>query len=115
MTYRYPGAHAITPQNKGRFPGFDVLDQVDVWDDVTAGIVLDRLAPPNDLAFFTVAERAVAEPLLDLLLAQDAEPRVPVLALDRHPARHRRNGRLALRRPARGRPGLAGHPRLSGP
>ncbi len=81
MTYRYPGAHAITPQNKGRFPGFDVLDQVDVWDDVTAGVVLDRLAPPNDLAFFTARERAVAEPLLDLLLAQDAEPRVPVLAL----------------------------------
>ena len=38
-------------------------------------------APPDDLGFFTQAERAVAEPLLDLLLAQDGEPRVPVLAL----------------------------------
>src|SRR3954453_4058907 len=81
MTYRYPGAHAITPQGKGRFPGFDVLDQVETWDDVTAGTVLSRLAPPNDLSFFTIAERAVADPLLDLLLAQDAEPRIPVLAL----------------------------------
>ena len=52
-----------------------------VWDDVTAGVVLARLAPPNDLGFFTQHERAVAEPLLDLLLAQDSEPRVPVLAL----------------------------------
>ena len=52
-----------------------------MWDDVTAGVVLARLAPPNDLGFFTQDERAVAEPLLDLLLAQDTEPRVPVLAL----------------------------------
>jgi hypothetical protein len=33
------------------------------------------------LAFFTPREVGVAAPLLDLLLAQDAEPRVPVLAL----------------------------------
>ncbi len=81
MTYRSPDQRAVTPQGRGRFPGFDVLSQVGVWDDVTAGTVLARLGPPNDLAFFTVAERAVAEPLLDLLLAQDGEPRVPVLAL----------------------------------
>jgi len=81
VTYRYPGAHAITPQGKGRFPGFDVLDEVDTWDNVTAGAVLGRLATPNDLSFFTITERAVADPLLDLLLAQDTEPRVPVLAL----------------------------------
>ncbi|SDO36654.1 Gluconate 2-dehydrogenase subunit 3 [Nakamurella panacisegetis] len=81
MTYRSRDGRGLTPQGRGRFPGFDVLDQVDVWDDVTAGVVLARLAPPNDLAFFTVAERATAEPLLDLLLAQDREPRIPVLAL----------------------------------
>jgi len=81
MPYRSPGQRAITPQNKGRFPGFDVLDQVDAWDDVTAGVMLRRLAPPGALAFFTPQEVGIAGPLLDLLLAQDGEPRVPVLAL----------------------------------
>jgi hypothetical protein len=81
MPYRSPRQRAITPQHKGRFPGFDVLDQVDAWDDVTAGVVLRRLALPGELAFFSPAEVGIAGPLLDLLLAQDADPRVPVLAL----------------------------------
>ncbi len=81
MPYRSPDDHARTPQGRGRFPGFDVLDEVDVWDDVTAGVVLGRLALPGDLAYFTPHEAGIAGPLLDLLLAQDGEPRVPVLAL----------------------------------
>ncbi|MBI4901206.1 MAG: gluconate 2-dehydrogenase subunit 3 family protein [Actinobacteria bacterium] len=81
MTYRSEDQRAVTPQDRGRFPGFDVLDSVDVWDQVTAGVVLDRLALPGSLAFFTEGEASVAGPLLDLLLAQDREPRVPVLAL----------------------------------
>ena len=36
---------------------------------------------PVSFAFFTPAEVAIAAPLLDLLLAQDGEPRVPVLGL----------------------------------
>ena len=62
MTFRPPTQHAVTPQGRGRFAGFDVLDQSRVWDDVTAGVVLARLAPPNDLGFFTQDERAIAEP-----------------------------------------------------
>jgi hypothetical protein len=81
MPYRPPGRHAVTPQGTGRFPGFDVLDSVDVWDDVTAGAVLERLSHPTGLSFFTPTEVAVARPLLDLLLGQDGEPRVPVLEL----------------------------------
>lgn len=81
MPYRSPSQHAITPQRRGRYPGFDVLDNVDAWDAVTAGVVLGRLAPPGESAFFAPAEVAVAGPLLDLLLAQDTDPRVPVLAL----------------------------------
>lgn len=81
MPFRSRGRHAVTPQHRGRYPGFDVLDSVDVWDDVTAGVVLGRLALPGAPAFFTPDEVAVAAPLLDLLLAQDADPRVPVLAL----------------------------------
>jgi hypothetical protein len=81
MPYRSPDRRAITPQGRGRYPGFDVLAQVDRWDDVTAGAVLTRLSHPTGLSFFTVTEVAVAAPLLDLLLAQDGEPRVPVLEL----------------------------------
>jgi hypothetical protein len=81
MPFRAPDQRAVTPQSRGRFPGFDVLDSVDAWDDVTAGVVLARLSHPSGLSFFTPAEVAVARPLLDLLLAQDGEPRVPVLEL----------------------------------
>jgi hypothetical protein len=81
MPYRSPNQRAVTPQRKGRFPGYDVLDEVHRWDDVTAGVVLARLAPVADLSFFTMAENAIATPLCDLLLGQDGEPKVPVVAL----------------------------------
>ena len=48
MPFRPKTQRAITPQGRGRFPGFDVLDQAHVWDDVTAGVVLARLTLPND-------------------------------------------------------------------
>ncbi|MEZ0357298.1 gluconate 2-dehydrogenase subunit 3 family protein [Mycobacterium sp. SA01] len=84
MPIRPSHPRAITPQNRGRFPGFDVLALADQWDEVTAGVVLARLALPKALAFFTPQEVAVAAPMLDLLLAQDDDPRVPVLALIDH-------------------------------
>src|SRR5581483_6245164 len=67
MPYRSRNEHAVTPQGKGRFPGFDVLDSVEKWDDVTAGAILSRLALPGELAFFTPHDVGVAGPLLDLL------------------------------------------------
>lgn len=81
MPYRSFGQRAVTPQHRGRFPGFDVLDSVDAWDDVTAGAVLARLALPGELAFFSPREVSIAAPMLDLLLEQDGDPRVPVLAM----------------------------------
>jgi hypothetical protein len=81
MAFRSPDRHAVTPQHKGRFPGFDVLDEVDRWDEVTAGVVLARLSLTTELSFFTMAETAIASPLVDLLLAQDADPKIPVLAM----------------------------------
>jgi hypothetical protein len=64
-----------------RFPGFDVLAQTDHWDLVTAGVVLARVGPPPPIRFFTPQEEAIARPLLDLLLDQRDEPRVPVLEM----------------------------------
>jgi hypothetical protein len=81
MPYRSPSHRAVTPQHKRRFPGFDVLDQVDAWDDVTAGAILARLDHPSELAFFTPREVGVASAVLDLLLDQHSDPRVPVLAM----------------------------------
>ncbi len=81
MPFRTKGHHGVTPQGRGRFAGFDVLARADQWDQVTAGAVLSRLALPAGLAYFTPAEVGVAKPMLDLLLAQDGEPRVPVLAM----------------------------------
>lgn len=69
-----------TPGGQGdRFPGFDVLGEAGTWDAVTAGVVLSRLAPPPPLRFFGVREEAVGRALVDQLLDQRDEPRVPVL------------------------------------
>jgi hypothetical protein len=69
-----------TPGGEGdRFPGYNVLSEVDTWDAVTAGVVLARLGPPPPLRFFGLDEEAIARPLLDQLLDQRSEPRVPVL------------------------------------
>jgi hypothetical protein len=74
--------NGVTPGGRQpRFPGFDVLDQVHLWDPVTAGVVLARLGPPPPIRFFTPDEEAIARPLLDLLLDQRDEPRVPVLEM----------------------------------
>ena len=81
MPFRAPSRRGVTPGGQGRFPGFDVLDEVDRWDDVTAGMVLSRLDPPADYSFFTPEEQATAGALFDLLLAQHDEPKVPVLKL----------------------------------
>ena len=81
MPFIAPSARGVTPGGRGRFPGFDVLDEVDRWDEVTAGVVLARLDPQPELTFFTPTEGATAGALCDQLLGQDAEPKVPVLLL----------------------------------
>lgn len=70
-----------TPGGQGRFDGYDVLGQVPIWDEVTAGVVLRRLGPPEPMRFFTPGEEAVAAALFDHLLGQWDEPKVPVLAM----------------------------------
>jgi hypothetical protein len=60
---------------------FDVLTQRRHWDEVTAGVVLERLSATTQLGFFTDVEVSVARPLLDLLIGQEDERLVPVLEL----------------------------------
>ncbi len=70
-----------TPGGQGRFDGYDVLGQVSTWDEVTAGVVLRRLGPPEPMRFFTPVEESVAGALFDHLLGQWDVPKVPVLAM----------------------------------
>ncbi len=67
-----------TPQMIGRYPDFDVLDAADTWDEATKKTVLARLDPPGPLRFFTADEEPTLRAFCDVVLAQDAEPRVPV-------------------------------------
>jgi len=76
-----PVSTGTTPGGRGRFEGFDVLDQVRTWDDETRAVVLARLGPPPAPTFFDPEEEACARALLDRLLAQEQEPRVPVFEM----------------------------------
>ena len=69
----------ITPQLHGRYPDFDVLEQADHWDEVTRRAVLRRVGEPPRIRFFSPAEAATLAAFCDCVLAQDYEPRVPVL------------------------------------
>ncbi len=64
-----------------RFPGYDVLARSDKWDPITTSVVLGRLASPATAKFFDAAEEPIVRALLDRLLAQDEEPRVPAFEM----------------------------------
>jgi hypothetical protein len=70
-----------TPQLHGRYPEYDVLAQAGHWDRVTRDVVLARLRRPSALRFFDQREAVTLGAFCDVVLAQDAEPRVPVLAM----------------------------------
>jgi len=69
-----------TPQLRGRYPGFDVLAQVEHWDEATRRVVLDRLEKVPPFRFFDERERTVLKSFCDVVTDQHEEPRIPVLA-----------------------------------
>jgi hypothetical protein len=70
----------ITPGSvEPRFPGYDVLGQTKTWDERTRTVVLGRLSPTDRLHFFSASEEPTVRALCDRLLAQDDEPRIPVV------------------------------------
>jgi Gluconate 2-dehydrogenase subunit 3 len=69
----------ITPQMHGRYPEYDVLEQTDHWDEVTRKEVLRRVEQVPPLRFFSIREATTLSALCDLLTAQDAEPRIPLI------------------------------------
>ena len=64
-----------------RFPGFDVLAQAHTWDSVTTGVVLSRLTPVQPVGFFSPEEEPTARALVDRLLGQEDDPKIPVLEM----------------------------------
>src|SRR3954447_5197642 len=78
---RVPQRHGVAPQGRGRYPGHDVLAGAQHWDPVTRELVLSRVRDVPELRHFNAEEAAVLRPFLDVALAQDGEPRVPVLEM----------------------------------
>ncbi|HEY0417402.1 MAG TPA: gluconate 2-dehydrogenase subunit 3 family protein [Gaiellaceae bacterium] len=68
------------PQMAGRYPDYDVLEQTGHWDAVTRRVVLDRVENVPSITFFDEREAATLGAFCDIVLAQDDEPRIPVLA-----------------------------------
>jgi hypothetical protein len=70
-----------TPQMIGRYPDFDVLTQARHWDEATRKVVLDRVENVPPIRFFTGDEVPTLRAFCDTVLAQDSEPRIPVLEM----------------------------------
>jgi gluconate 2-dehydrogenase subunit 3-like protein len=70
-----------TPQQRGRYPDFDVLAQARHWDQATREAVLARVQSPPPIRFFSSAEERTLRAFCDVAMAQDREPRVPVLEM----------------------------------
>jgi hypothetical protein len=67
------------PGGRSRFPDYNVLDEVRHWDDKTREVVLQRVESVPPFQFFTADEQRVLQPFVDVVMAQDDEPRIPVL------------------------------------
>jgi Gluconate 2-dehydrogenase subunit 3 len=79
--YRLPRQRrGQTPQMHGRYPDYDVLDEADQWDDLTRRVVLNRVNRVPSRRFFTEAEWGALAAFCDVVLAQDSDPRIPVVA-----------------------------------
>lgn len=70
-----------TPQMHGRYPDFDVMADRTHWDHVTREMLERRIAEPPACRFFDEQEQRTIGALFDEILAQDREPRVPVLQM----------------------------------
>jgi len=70
-----------TPQMYGRYPDYDVLEHAQHWDEVTRSVVLRRAREVPPIRVFDAREQRTLRAFCDLVTAQDAEPRIPVLEM----------------------------------
>jgi hypothetical protein len=73
--------NGVTPQMHGRYPDFNVLDEAERWDEATRRVVMERVENVPPRRFFTHAEARTLGVFCDAVLAQDAEPKIPVLEM----------------------------------
>lgn len=71
----------VTPQSHGRFPDFNVLAHRKHWDPVTRELLEQRVETVPPMRFFDEGEQRTLGAFLDVVLAQDVEPKIPVLAM----------------------------------
>jgi hypothetical protein len=69
------------PQDRSRYPGYDVLSQARHWDEATRRVVLDRVENVPPIRFFAPDEARTLRCFCDVVTAQDEEPRIPVLEM----------------------------------
>ena len=70
-----------TPQGRGRYPGWEVMAQAGHWDPVTRRLIEERVEKVPPIRFFDEREAATLNAFCDTVMAQDSEPRIPVLAM----------------------------------
>ncbi len=73
--------NGVTPQMHGRYPDYNVLDEADHWDEATRRVVIERVERVPARRFFNDREARTLGAFCDLVLAQDAEPKIPVLEM----------------------------------
>jgi hypothetical protein len=73
--------NGVTPQMHGRYPDFNVLDEAGHWDEVTREVVMERVEHVPPIRFFTTPEAQTLGAFCDRVMAQDREPKIPVLNL----------------------------------
>ena len=73
--------NGVTPQMHGRYPDYNVLDEAGHWDEVTRRLVLERVERVPPIRFFTSSEAITLGAFCDVVMAQDHEPKIPVLEL----------------------------------
>jgi hypothetical protein len=71
--------NGVTPQMHGRYPDYNVLDEADHWDEVTRKVVMERVEKVPPIRFFTHDEAITLGAFCDVVMAQDREPKIPVL------------------------------------
>jgi hypothetical protein len=70
-----------TPQMHGRYPDYDVMEHAGEWDEVTRKAIRQRVDEVPPVRFFVPEEARALAAFLDVVLAQDREPRIPVLEM----------------------------------
>ncbi len=71
--------NGVTPQMHGRYPDYNVLDEADHWDGLTRRVVFARVDEVPEIRFFNRPEASTLGAFCDVVMAQDREPKIPVL------------------------------------